>query len=86
MVQKTEPPPQPLRPMTAEEQQLEKDSTRLLTLARELKDEVVKAGVDTLSLDALRKAEEIQRLSKDLKNRLRLQAASGVNSTTPGAQ
>jgi hypothetical protein len=72
--------------MTAEEQQLEKDSTRLLTLARELKDEVVKAGVDTLSLDALRKAEEIQRLSKDLKNRLRLQAASGVNSTTPGAQ
>jgi hypothetical protein len=70
---KTE-PPAPMRPMTAEEQQLEKDSTRLLTLVRELKEEVAKAGANTLSLDALRKADEIQRLSKDLKERLRLQS------------
>jgi hypothetical protein len=72
--------------MTAQEQQLEKDSTRLLTLVRELKDEIAKAGVDTLSLSALRKAEEIQKLSKNLKERLKLQAASGVSQTPVGAQ
>jgi hypothetical protein len=88
-VQKAEapaPPPAPLRPMTPQEQQLEKDSSRLLTLVRELKDEVAKAGVDTLSLNALRKAEEIQRLSKDLKERLKSQAASSTNQTPTGAQ
>jgi hypothetical protein len=67
--------------MTPEEQQLEKDSTRLLTLARELKEEVQKAGANTLSLSALRKADEIQRLSKDLKERLRLQSL-GVPTKT----
>jgi hypothetical protein len=71
---KQEPLRLPTRPMTPEEQELEKDSTRLLILARELKEEVEKAGIDTLSLDALRKAEEIQRLSKSLKERMRLQS------------
>ena len=66
--------PPPVRSMTAEEQELERDSARMLTLAKELQDEVDKAGIDTLSLSALRKAEEIQRLSKNLKERLRLQA------------
>ncbi len=70
---KQEPAP-PTRPMTPEEQQMEKDSTRLLTLVRELKDEVAKAGVDTLSLSALRKADEIQRISKNLKDRLKSQS------------
>lgn len=72
--------------MTPQEQQLEKDSTRLLTLVRELKQEIAKAGADTLSLSALRKAEEIQKLSKDLKERLKLQAANGTSQTLVGAQ
>jgi hypothetical protein len=89
VMEKTEappPPPAPLRPMTPQEQQLEKDSTRLLSLVRELKEEVAKAGIDTLSLNALRKAEEIEKLSKSLKERLRSQALSGANQTPAGAQ
>jgi outer membrane biosynthesis protein TonB len=89
VVEKTEappPPPAPLRPMTEQEQQLEKDSARLLTLVRELKDEVAKAGIDTLSLNALRKAQEIERLSKTLKDRLKAQALTGTNQTPAGAQ
>ena len=70
----------------AQEEQMERDSTRLLTLVRELKEEVQKAGVDTLSLSALRKAEEIQRLSRDLKERLRSQASNPSNQSTVRAQ
>jgi hypothetical protein len=61
-------------PATAEEakkQQLEKDTAELLRLVQELKDEVEKAGTNTLSLIALRKADEIQRLAKNLKERMK---------------
>jgi hypothetical protein len=40
-------------------------------LVKELKVEVDKAGGNTLSLAALRKADEIQRLSKSLKDRMK---------------
>jgi hypothetical protein len=56
---------------TSEQQQLEKDSARLLQLVQELKVEVDKAGKDTLSLAAVRKADEIQKLAKNLKERMR---------------
>jgi hypothetical protein len=56
---------------TPEQQQLEKDTSRLLQLVQELKVEVEKAGKDTLSLAAIRKADEIQKLTKDLKERMR---------------
>jgi hypothetical protein len=56
---------------TPEQQQLEKDTSRLLQLVQELKVEVDKAGKDTLSLAAIRKADEIQKLTKDLKERMR---------------
>ena len=71
---KTEPPP-PTRAMTPEEQQLEKDSTLLLKLVQELKAEIEKAGTNTLSLSALRKADEIQKLSKNLKEKAKGQSA-----------
>jgi hypothetical protein len=61
------PPP----PGSPEEQQLRKDSAYLLQLVQELKAEVEKAGNDTLSLAALRKADEIQKLSKSLKERMK---------------
>jgi hypothetical protein len=38
---------------------------------KELKVEVDKAGTDTLSLAAVRKADEIQKLAKNLKERMR---------------
>lgn len=66
--------------------QLEKDSTRLLALVRELKEEVSKAGMDTLSLTALRKAEEIERLTRSLKERLKSQAVTGSAAMPRGAQ
>jgi cell division protein ZapA (FtsZ GTPase activity inhibitor) len=60
-----------LPPGTPEHQQLEKDTAQLLHLVRELKVEVDKAGTDTLSLAAIRKADEIQKLTKNLKERMR---------------
>src|ERR1700733_1892725 len=58
-------------PATPEEQQLQKETTRLLQLVQELKVEVAKAGSNTLSLAALRKADEVLKLSKDLKERMK---------------
>jgi hypothetical protein len=56
---------------TPEEQQLQKDTGRLLQLAQELKVEVEKAGNNTLSLAAVRKADELLKLSKNLKERMK---------------
>jgi hypothetical protein len=65
------PQPAPPPPGTPEEQQLRKDSAYLLQLVQELKVEVEKAGANTLSLAALRKADEIQKLSKSIKERMK---------------
>jgi hypothetical protein len=64
-------PPAPGPPASPEQQQLERDTARLVVLVQELKLEVDKAGSNTLSLAALRKADEIQRLSKSLKERVK---------------
>jgi hypothetical protein len=56
---------------TPEEQQLQKDTDRLLQLAQELKVEVEKAGNNTLSVAAVRKADELLKLSKNLKERMK---------------
>jgi hypothetical protein len=65
------PPALALPAATPEQQQLERDTAELLHLVQELKVEVDKAGTDTLSLAAVRKADEIQRLAKTLKERMR---------------
>jgi hypothetical protein len=58
-------------PLSPEQQQLEKDTAQLLQSIQELKAEVEKAGGNTLSLAALRKADEVQRLSKNLKEKMK---------------
>jgi hypothetical protein len=58
-------------PASPEEQQLQKDTARLLELVQELKVEVEKAGSNTLSLAAVRKADEVLKLSKNLKERMK---------------
>ena len=58
-------------PTTPEQQKFEKDTAELLQLVQELKVEVEKAGSNTLSLAALRKADEIQRLAKNLKEKMK---------------
>jgi hypothetical protein len=72
-------PSPPATPAQAEQQQLEKDSTALLQLVQELKAEVEKAGSNTLSLAALRKADEIQRLAKNLKEKMKDQGQAFQN-------
>jgi hypothetical protein len=65
------PSPPPAPPADPAQQQLQKDTAELLQLVQDLKVEVDKAGSDTLSLAALRKADEIQKLAKNLKERMK---------------
>jgi hypothetical protein len=65
------PPAPPAPPADPAQQQLEKDTAELLQLVQDLKAEVDKAGSDTLSLAALRKADAIQKLAKSLKDRMK---------------
>ncbi len=65
----------PSSPATPEQ----KDTAELLRLVQELKAEVEKAGSNTLSLAALRKADEIQRLVKSLKERMKEEGQGFVN-------
>jgi hypothetical protein len=53
------------------ERQLQIDTAHLLQLTEELKAELDKAGINTLSLAALRKADEVQKLAKGLKERMK---------------
>jgi outer membrane biosynthesis protein TonB len=66
----------PTSSITATEQaqvrtKYDREAAELLSLVQDLKVEVEKAGSNTLSLAALRKADEIQRLAKDLKEKMR---------------
>ena len=48
------------------------DSAKLLKLAQELKAEVDKTSRDTLSVGVIRKADEIEKLAHDVKERMKL--------------
>jgi hypothetical protein len=52
-------------------EEMKRDSQRLLELATELKQYVDKSGENFLSLDVLRKAEEMEKLAKQIKNNMR---------------
>lgn len=52
--------------------QVSEDSAKLLRLAADLKDEVDKTGKDTLSLSALRKADAIEKLARDIREKMTL--------------
>ena len=68
-----QPKPVPLLPPSSDpaQRQMEKDTNQLLELSEDLKAEVDRAGSNTLSLSALRKADEIQRLVKSLKEQMK---------------
>jgi hypothetical protein len=57
--------------------QLAEDSARLLKLATDLKAEVDKTSKDTLSLIVIRKAEEIERLARNVKEKMKLTVGPG---------
>ena len=50
---------------------LQKDTTRLLQLATELKQYVDKTDEHTLSLDVVKKADEIEKLAKSVKEKMK---------------
>jgi hypothetical protein len=52
--------------------QIADDTGKLLKLAGDLKAEVDKANKDTLSLSVIRKADEIERLAKIVKEKMKL--------------
>lgn len=63
-------------PMSAEEQQqaqLVADTNKLYQLAQELKVEVAKSNKDTLSISVIKKATEVEKLARSLKERMRKQ-------------
>lgn len=53
------------------QKQLKADTAKLLQLATELKDAVDKTNEHVLSLDVVKKADEIERLSKHIKTNMR---------------
>ncbi|MDP9052635.1 MAG: hypothetical protein M3O31_18230 [Acidobacteriota bacterium] len=53
------------------QKQLVLDTQKLLALAAELKEEVDKSNKDTLSLDVVRKAEEIEKLAHSVKEKMK---------------
>jgi hypothetical protein len=70
-----------ISPLTEEEQaklrnadrqkKLQDDTAKLLSLANELKADVDKSTKDTLSLDVVRKADEIEKLAHNVKERMK---------------
>jgi hypothetical protein len=50
---------------------VKRDSQKLLELATELKHNVDKSGENVLSLDVMRKAEEMEKLARQVKNNMR---------------
>jgi hypothetical protein len=57
--------------------QIADDSAKLLKLATDLKSEVDKTAKDTLSLNVIRKAEEIERLAHSVKEKMKLTVGQG---------
>jgi hypothetical protein len=70
------PPPAAQKPMTEAEKRkadLQADTERLYKLTQELKAEVDKSNKDTLSVSVVKKAQEIERLAKSIKERSKQQ-------------
>jgi hypothetical protein len=53
------------------QKQLVNDTQKLLALANELKSDVDKSSKDTLSLDVIRKADEIEKLAHSVKEKMK---------------
>jgi hypothetical protein len=52
-------------------EEMKRDSQKLLQIATELKQYVDRSGENILSVDVLRKAEEMEKLSRQIKNNMR---------------
>jgi hypothetical protein len=70
------PAAQPDANLTPQQKQLAEDTAQLLTLANELKAEMDKSSKDTLSLNVVKKADQIEKLAR--KVRAEMRASIGV--------
>jgi type VI protein secretion system component VasF len=64
---------QPLTPAERKRAELLADTEKLYQLTQELKAEVAKSNKDTLSVSVVKKAQEVERLAKSIKERSRAQ-------------
>jgi nitric oxide reductase activation protein len=62
---------------TERKKQIADDSAKLLKLATDLKAEVDKTNKDTLSLNVIRKADEIEKLAHSVKEKMKLTMGPG---------
>jgi hypothetical protein len=71
-------PPQPVQPETVQQkrEQLAADSARLLKLATELKADVDKTTKDQLSITVVKKADEVEKLARKVRDEMKLIPAS----------
>jgi len=53
------------------QEELKKDTEKLLELATELKQSVDKADENTLSLEVIKKADQIEKLAKSVKEKMK---------------
>ena len=53
------------------QEELKKDTEKLLELATELKQSVDKTDENTLSLEVIKKADQIEKLAKSVKDKMR---------------
>jgi hypothetical protein len=69
--QKRTEPSKPMTPGDPRQAQLLADTQKLYQLTQELKAEVAKSNKDTLSIAVIKKAEEVEKLAKSLKERMK---------------
>lgn len=56
---------------TQRQEQLVRDTDRLLALAKDLKEQVDRSNKNTLSIDVVKRAAEIEKLARSVKDRMR---------------
>jgi hypothetical protein len=61
----------PTPPQTPQQKQLADDTAKLLTLANELKAELDKSTKDTLSLNVIKKAEQVEKLAHKVRDEMK---------------
>ncbi|MBV8206677.1 MAG: hypothetical protein JO041_07780 [Acidobacteria bacterium] len=68
---------------TRRQEDLKRDAGRLLEMASELKQDVDKTNENILSLDVIKKAEQIEKLAKSVKDKMKAQALEPAPSAEP---
>lgn len=61
----------PAKMLKYQHEEVKKDVDKLVKLVAEVQDEVDKAGENVLSLNTLKKLEEVEKLTKKVRNRLK---------------